>query len=230
MKLLTVGYRYEEDYFVVPNDDSPDNMRKRQNVVDDLLSLSQVHDWSSIQTSNDSRRLPEVCVDYHCFEIPQPDLPEVQIIFQEIRETWKQVNSTDSSASEQDLIARTRVRAPLVKLPRNRRVRFLASTYNSVAELANKGRQFWASTSKGKQICLKNAALFGARQLASKLKRLTFWISQYMLIKMQENMSRSTSQNSRHQRNLRSLWQTANIRTKHPSQSRLVLIGGTVRT
>jgi hypothetical protein len=99
----------------------------------------------------------------------EPDLPEVQALLDEVRLSWEYSGTVSQTSKHLDLVERARVRSSVVKLPRNRRTRFIASTYYTVAELAGKGRKFWANgAGKATAICLKNAAAFQARKLARK--------------------------------------------------------------
>ncbi|KAF7505728.1 hypothetical protein GJ744_000494 [Endocarpon pusillum] len=137
-------YWYENQVFVVPNDADP---------------------------SIDHYNHPEVCLpDGECFKIPEVGHPDVQALLVEIQSNWTSTTVKRTLESSDELIKRGRARSSLVRFPTNRRVRFIAATYNTVAELAGRGRKFW-STPAGKiskTICLNNAASFLGRQLGRK--------------------------------------------------------------
>lgn len=160
-------YWYENEVFVSPNDASPDDIIRRDSVMDQLASLRHSRDWGDPSLLKDNTSLPQVCTDYDCFFIAEPDLPEVQILLGEIRESWEST-LVKHGEDVHGLVERSRTRTSTVKLPKNKRVRFVASTYYTVAELSGKGRKFWANgAGKATAICIKNAAAFQARKLAS---------------------------------------------------------------
>ena len=143
--LIANKQRYENDVFVVPNTDSPDNMKRSDSVIDELASLRVDRNWDHISVSDD-RTLPHVCLSqYDCFVVAEPDLPEVQILLNQVRLSWKYSGTVKHGFEGHELVERARVRSSVVKFPNNRRTRFIAATYNTVAELSGKGRQFWAN-------------------------------------------------------------------------------------
>ncbi|GFF87212.1 chitotriosidase-1 [Aspergillus udagawae] len=160
---------YEEDVFVIPNDASPDNMKRGVGILDELQALRIDRQWDR-GSSLDNRTLPQICnTPDNCFFALEPDLPEVQALLDEVRLSWEYSGTVSQTSKHPELVERARVRSSVVKLPRNRRTRFIASTYYTVAELAGKGRKFWANgAGKATAICLKNAAAFQARKLARK--------------------------------------------------------------
>jgi hypothetical protein len=165
-------FRYEEDVFVIPNDASPDNMKRGVGLLEELQALRINRQWDR-GSSLDNRTLPQICsTPDDCFFALEPDLPEVQALLDEVRRSWEYSGKASQTSKHPDLVERARVRSSVVKLPRNRRTKFIASTYYTVAELAGKGRQFWANgAGKATAICLKNAAAFQARKLARKYPR-----------------------------------------------------------
>lgn len=163
------SFRYEEDVFVVPNDASPDDKKRSRSILDELASLRLDRRWDR-RSDLDNRTLPQVCITPNdCFFALEPDLPEVQALLNEVRLSWEYSGTVRSHFEHANLVERARQRSSVVKLPRNRRTKFLASTYYTVAELAGKGRKFWANgAAKATAICLKNAAAFQARKLARR--------------------------------------------------------------
>ncbi|KAF2154797.1 glycoside hydrolase family 18 protein [Myriangium duriaei CBS 260.36] len=169
-------YWYENEIFVVPNNESPDehtNTKRSAHIMEELQQMRLSRGWDQHNPIDADTTLPQVCSEGYCFYIPDADLVDVQHILDEVQSTW---NSTrvlrnpyaEESIRVEDIIERGR--SSLVKLPRNKRVRFAAATYNTVAELAGKGRQFWASAAAktAVNICLNNKAAFQGRQLGRK--------------------------------------------------------------
>jgi hypothetical protein len=146
-------------------------MKRSDSVIDELASLRVERNWDRFSVSDD-RTLPHVCLSQHdCFVVAEPDLPEVQILLNEVRLSWEYSGTVKHGFGGHELVERARVRSSVVKFPNNRRTKFIAATYNTVAELAGKGRQFWANgAAKAAGICLKNAAAFQARKLASRFQ------------------------------------------------------------
>jgi hypothetical protein len=139
---------------------------------------------STANVTDKNHNFPEVCIsDNDCFLITESEHPEVQSLLQDIKTILPFTTVKRSLESSDELVKRARQRAAVVRLPKNRRTKFIAATYNTVGELVGKGRALW-STPVGKiakNICLQNAASFTARQLGS------MWI--YLLLYRFTNMT-----------------------------------------
>lgn len=166
-------YWYENEIFVVPNNESPDqwtNTKRSTDILDELNRIRLLRGWEGLYMTEANNTLPQVCTDADCFYIPEVGLDDVhvQVLLDEVRATWSSTTVLQNPYADKgqlDLLERSR--SALVRLPKNKRVKFAASTYKSVAELAGAGRKFWAGAHAGTpNICLKNAAAFAGRQLA----------------------------------------------------------------
>lgn len=162
-------YWYEDDVFVVPNDASPDVMKRSTGVIEELMALSIDRRWHR-DTGMSNNTFSQVCFSQHdCFNILEPELPEVQRLLSEIRLTWEWTGTFKRGHHDDVFALVPRARTTVVKLKGNRRTRWTASTYYNVGQLAANGRQFYANGGlKKTAICLKNLGAFGARQLARK--------------------------------------------------------------
>jgi hypothetical protein len=167
------NFRYEEDVFVVPNDASPDDMKRGLSVLQELASLRVDRRWDRSHGLN-NHTLPQICLSPdNCFFALEPELPEVQSLLNEVRLSWEYAGTFRHNPYAEPASIVPRARTSVVKLPNNKRTKFLASTYYTVADLAGKGRKFWANggVKAAAKICLKNAALFQARQLSREFFR-----------------------------------------------------------
>lgn len=164
-------FRYENDVFVAPNTASPDDEKRGLSIIDQLNALRLDRRWDR-PTDINNRTLDQVCISaWDCFNILEPDLPEVQALMNEIRLTWEHTGVVRAHEDEVSALAERAPRGATVKFKNNRRTRYTASTYQNVAQLASLGRQFYANqvakAAAGQvAVCLKNAGTFAGRQLS----------------------------------------------------------------
>lgn len=156
---------------MAPNTASPDDEKRGLSIIDQLNELRLDRRWDR-PTNVNNRTLDQVCISaYDCFNILEPNLPEVQVLMNEIRLTWEHTGVVRAHEDEVSALVERAPRGATVKFKNNRRTRYTASTYQTVAQLAALGRQFYANklakAAAGQAaVCLSNAGTFAGRQLA----------------------------------------------------------------
>lgn len=169
-------YWYENEIFTVPNNEDPStwtNTKRSTGIMAELQQMRLARGWDGHYAADANTTLPQVCNAIDCFYVPASDVAEVEDLLAEIRGSWDlQTVRHNPYAGIEDQwhsIIEKRTRSSVVRLPKNRRVRFVAATYNTVAELSGMGRQFWAGAAANTiNICLTNKAAFQGRQVGRK--------------------------------------------------------------